>query len=282
MVSKAFALIKAFLMCTIGISALKIAGIPIVSLFFSTGNALALQPAADVSPNPLTVNIRNPFIPAHYHFGKTETGADTVAAANWVLRGTILSGDSGWVILENKQTGEQKWVARGEAVEGVRVKQVQRKRAGLENVSGVNQWALSLEQERKPSSPRPEMTFASTEVTEDKEKTLMVEAHEFFIKRSRLHKLIQKIPSFLNSLELILFEMESAPQGFLVSVGPQMMQLAPVGLEDGDLIRKINGVPVTSKETLIGVFDRFANEKDIVIEVDRENQIMEFTFHVQP
>lgn len=279
MFHKVLACFRALFAIWVGILTLHLIKIP-ANAFYNPANSLQANVYLPKATQPkILLGSKNPFLPNQNKslFASRTTKKEILA--DWVLCGTVVSGGKSKVILENKITGEQKWVSLGERVGENQIVSIKRKSVVLEKKRSQTQVVLSFDSSK--ALPKSDVQMARSFLTPSSE-VLKIKEHEFYVKKSLIRRLGQKIPSLVKSLELILFEMDTKPQGYLVSVGPQLMQMAPLGIEDGDLIRKVNGRPVTSETELLNVFQNIVYEKEIQVEIDRGDQIMNFTYHVQP
>jgi len=279
MFHRVLASLKALLCLWIGISIIHVIKIPILSILDLPASSQARVASPPRQPDLAAIS-KNPFFPFHKSYAN-ETPKKQLEK-NWILRGTVVTDSATWAVLEDKATGKQQLVQQGEVLGESRVTQISRNRVQLKNLNRGSELALFLEESQTNHLIQSEMKVAKSEPTELTEEVAQVTELEYVIKKNILKNLIQKIPSLVHSLELILFEIETGPVGYLVTAGPQLMKMAPIGLEDGDLLRKVNGKPLTSESAILNIFKDLARETEIKIEIDRDNQILEFTYHVQP
>ena len=279
MFHRLLASLKALLCIWIGISIMHVIKIPILSVLDLPASSQARVASPTRQPDLATLS-KNPFFP----FQKSVVNATLKKQLekNWILRGTVVADSATWAVLEDKATGEQQLVQQGEAFGESQVTQISRNRVQLKNLNRGTELVLSLEESQTNPLIQSEMKVAQSEPIELPEDVAQVSKLEYVIKRNLLKNLVQKIPTLVQTLELILFELDAGPQGYLVSAGPQLMKVAPIGLEDGDLLRKVNGKPLTSESAILNIFKNLSRETEIKIEIDRDDQILEFTYHVQP
>lgn len=264
--------LKALLILWIGIFACQIVKIPVLSWIKGPESALAgvvLPQGATLE----TAQIKNPFLPTSF---STSLLASKAIPTNWILKGTLLLGEESKVVLENAQTGSQLMLAEGEEFQGTRVVQIARNQVELENRLGHVTLSLDASLRQKKSA----VQFAATVKEPIKKREVARQVVE--VKKKTLDKLVRKIPELVKSFELILFEgYPPSPTGYLIAAGPQLMQMDPMGLEDGDVIKKIDGRNLRSEKDLFEVFQNLSSKKEIEIEVDRYQKEMVITYHVQ-
>ncbi len=269
MFHKVFIGLKAFLIIWIGIFTLQIVKVPVLSLVQGPYAA----PAPKMLPQRFASDfvVKNPFLPS----SAVKTAFTGRGFSNsWVLKGTLVLGNQAKVILENSQTGEQEMFSEGESVAGTRVMRIERNSVVLQNQK--QEWVLNLE-ETVLNKRESEAILLVT-----KKKQIEPIAKKMTISRKALNRLVRKVPDLIQSLELILFQgTHSGPKGFLIAVGPQLMMMDPLGFQDGDVIKTVNGVSLDSPQTLLDIFQRLESQSEIEVEIDRNQKDMVITFHVQ-
>jgi len=282
MFHKVYGCLRALMVVWIGASLLKAVEAPVFSFFSSDSRALANNALASRPVVSFDFASNNPFWPNNKR-GSRSFNSSALAKKEWILRGTIVSASGNLAILEDKMTKQQHLVSIGGVLNNQRVVEVKRNQVVLADLHQKKNWVLSL------VDTEVETSFVLALQGADALPQALVESeipqlkeNEFIIKRSFLRALVAKMPKLLSSLELILLEIERIPQGYLISVGPQLVQMAPIGLEDGDLIKKINGHVIDSEATLLAVFNEVTRQSEIKIEIDRNNELMTLTYHVQP
>ena len=261
--------LKAFLIVWIGIFTLQIVKIPILSWVYGPQTVQAGGVFAD-SFSANSSMLGNPFLPSARSIAlKVDS-----APARWALKGTLLLGEEAKAILEDGESGEQQMLAVGEAFGETEVLEIDRnevvlKQAGKKITLVLNNESLTRQPVRATAAVKKTISNEHNE-------------HQVKVKKRSLENLIQKVPELVHSAELILFQgLPPLPTGFLISVGPQMMMMDPMGLEDGDVIKRVDGTELDSEKTLFEVFNTLQSKKQIEVEVNRDDKDMVITYHVE-
>ncbi len=272
MFHQVFAGLQALLVFWIGIFALQIVKIPILSWVQGPETVLAASFFTDSFGAHSSLSLANPFLPSTQ---KVALVADSLPG-RWVLKGTLLLGEEAKAILEDPMTGEQQMLAVGETLGATEVLEIDRNEVVLEQ-AGKKVTLVLNESLRRQSGPT---RVASKQVIS---KEAVSNPHqEVKVKKRALENLIQKMPELVRSAELILFQgSPPLPNGYLISVGPQMMMMDPMGLEDGDVIKRVDGTELDSEKTLFEVFNMLQSKKQIEVEVNRDDKDMVITYHVE-
>lgn len=278
MVHQTFACIRALLYGWIGWAVLQTAGSWVFSPPFDASLPSGRVPIFTPSASFETLLNQNIFLPGCGL--KQSLAASAKETGEWILRGTFVGGSHSRAVVEEKESGRQKWVGVGDFLGDLRVVSVEREGVKLQGARGEIKLAFVRE-------GMPEVKFWAEEPvavakSEPQSEVQQVGQDEFLVRKSVLLTLAQQLPELLDSLGLILFEEKSGPAGYLIAEDVGMPTLRPIGIRDGDLIRKINGKPLESDQDLLRAFGVLAQQKEVQIEIDRDEEIRVLTYHVEP
>lgn len=278
MVHQTFACIRALLYGWIGWAVLQTAGSWVFSPPFDASSPGGRIPIFAPGTSFETLINQNIFLPGCGL--EPNLASSTQEAGEWILRGTLVRGNHSRAVVENKETGRQKWVGAGDFLGDLQVVSVQREGMRLQGAKG--EIKLAFGRQGMPEIKFSAETPVAVAKSEPQSEVQQVGRDEFLVRKSVLLTLAQQLPELLDSLGLILFEEKSGPAGYLIAEDEGMPTLRPIGIRDGDLIRKINGKPLENDQDLLRAFGVLAQQKEVQIEIDRDEEIRVMTYHVEP
>ena len=105
--------------------------------------------------------------------------------------------------------------------------------------------------------------------------------NHWLIERSKVDAALANLPQLLTQARLIPNFIGGKSDGFrLVSINPNSF-FADIGLQEGDVLERINGVEVKDPQNLLKAFEQLRNEANINVDVQRQSQPMTLAYEIR-
>ncbi len=104
---------------------------------------------------------------------------------------------------------------------------------------------------------------------------------EFVVDESEVENALANINQLLTQIRVVPNFQDGKADGFKVfAIKPDSI-FAKVGLQNGDVIRKVNDQDITSPEKAFGLFQELRNEKNLSVEISRRGQTQNFSYEIR-
>ncbi len=196
---------------------------------------------------------------------------------NGQVLATVVSDDPGWSFATIKSADETMLYRPGMLVDGneltfISWRYVFFKQGGGECYYDI--WAAPKEKEagrRRPLRPwmgagaenRPKPNMPGIEILSDTKRR---------IDRSVVENALADQDALLKSARVLPYEKDGKVQGFKVYGIRQTGLLGQLGLSNGDIIQKINGVAITSADQALAAYAKFKTDQKIKVDLTRRGQ----------
>lgn len=108
-----------------------------------------------------------------------------------------------------------------------------------------------------------------------------VAANHFQIDRSKVDAVLSNLPQLLTQARLIPNFAGGRSDGFrLINIKPSSFY-AQVGLQDGDVLRRVNGIEVNDAPNLLKAFELLRNEAQINLDLNRASQPTTLVYEIR-
>ncbi len=191
-----------------------------------------------------------------------------VAAAptqlNVRLLGTVMAGRRSSAVMKVGSGKEKVIFLGGDIQPGLVLKQVE---AGAIVVSNHGRMERVLMARGKPLTSAVDNTLAAPE------------QHQFT--RTAIQAQMRNLPKLLTGVLAVPHQMNGVPDGFLLQDIVPGSLYAQAGLQNGDVVNKVNGQDVTTQEQGIALFKSLQNAQSIDLEITRTGarQRLHFDIH---
>ncbi len=197
----------------------------------------------------------------------------TVSRLRIKLVGTVVAGDKSAAVVVMRGGKEQQLFFVGESMQpGVVLQQVE---AGAIVVDhGGKLERIEIQQSKKnigafmPSKqvaslpqPRPGMSRK--------------------VSRSMLDSQLRNFPQLLSQARVVPHFENGKPDGFLISEIVSGSLYDKIGLQNGDLIRKVNGVEITGPQQAMAMFQKLQEATSIDVEIQRAGNVQQVHYDIQ-
>jgi len=195
----------------------------------------------------------------------------------------IQDGQSFAVIELNRET---KVVPEGQPVtEGALLAQVLADRIRVNRQGTLQEYLLYLPETAKQPAPRnrrgrtPVRPEPVTQETSDTIRS--VGEDKWWIDKREIEKAIANITQIMTKVRVVPIFTEGQPDGFKVFAIRPSSLFAKIGLQNGDVLKRINGVELQGPEQAFEAYQRLIGETSIQIDLLRREENRTFNYEIR-
>jgi general secretion pathway protein C len=198
------------------------------------------------------------------------------------LIGTVVGGpEQSFAIIEDRQSRTQELYQIDDMVQDqARVMSIDRCKVVV--LRGESQEIIECPQPDDKSQKRaaPVLYTGSTE-REGGFAVKQTSDTEYVVDESEVQNALANINQLLTQIRVVPNFQDGRPDGFKVfAIKPESI-FAKVGLQNGDVIRKVNNNDITSPEKAFQLFQELRNEKDFTVEISRRGQTQSLSYEIR-
>jgi len=101
------------------------------------------------------------------------------------------------------------------------------------------------------------------------------------IDRREIENAVDNLPQLMAKARLIPNINDGKPDGFRIFAIMEGSLYAKIGLQNGDILHRVNGVDVKDPQNLLKVFEQLKDESAIVVDLVRNNQKETFNYEIR-
>ncbi|MFZ2631004.1 MAG: type II secretion system protein GspC [Desulfosalsimonadaceae bacterium] len=202
---------------------------------------------------------------------------------NLKLLGTITGGvaDSEYAVIEDVQKRKQGLYRAGDAIVNARIKAILRKKVVL-SVDGKDEVLLMDEDKNKPKKQvRPGFPDASDEF----DPALPDESDEIDesvnIDREKINDSLKNINQLMSQVKVRPHFKDGKPDGLLLSHVQQNSIFNEMGLQNGDIVKGVNGKEIQSVDDALKFYDSLKSSTSVEIQIERQNDMMTIGYQIK-
>jgi general secretion pathway protein C len=195
------------------------------------------------------------------------------------LIGTVVGeGDTSYAIIENQMTREQILYRLGELIDNqARITQIDRDEVVLLMGDTQRRLRLYLEEEE----PGPGTTGTTGAATPQQGGVVKVTPNQWVLDRQEIAAALDNLPQLLTKARVVPNFSAGKPDGFRIfSIVPDSF-FSKIGLQNGDVLQRINGVEVKDPENFMKVFQQLKGETSVTLDLVRNNQKQTFAYEIR-
>jgi len=216
----------------------------------------------------------------------TPSGDTTLAVAaniaNLKLLGTATGlRDRAFAIFEDQTTRNQLLYREGETISpGVQLIQVGWDRVTIDR-EGQRE-TLLLPRESPPSAPSSPVTPISTTTPDNKDGVRQVAPDTFHIDRREVDHAVSHLSDLFTQVRAVPYTSQGgATQGFrLFSIKPDSL-IERIGLKNGDVVQRVNGVEITDPSTAFTLLQDMQGRSQVRVDVLRNHQPTTLSYEIR-
>ncbi|MBI3621924.1 MAG: hypothetical protein HY208_07050 [Nitrospirae bacterium] len=196
-----------------------------------------------------------------------------VIEATHHLVGTVTGGgDFGFAVLEEKSNSAQNLYRVGDLLPGgAQLVGIERYAITI-RVGGALQ-QLAVQEEVPGAAPAGGPSAAAGGVRE-------VAANHWLIDRGKIEAALANLPKLLTQARLIPNFIGGKANGFQVLSMQPGSFFTEIGLKEGDVLQRINGVEVNDPQNLLKAFEQLRNEAAINVDLQRRSQPVTLAYEI--
>ena len=219
-------------------------------------------------------------------------------SSSFSLLGTIVGDKTKTAMLKIISSGETGFFDEGEVIDGqAKLEKVERNLVIISR-NGVKEMLYLFEEkdaktgapiasipQQYISPPPPSYSYPSNQpspIIQPGGPTAVqvrrIGENSFEVRKDNFSQAINNIGSLLTQARAIPYIIDGKIEGFrLISITPGSLYDS-IGIRNGDIIKNINGVPISSPETALRVFSDLKNESQFRVEVVREGRNLTLSY----
>ena len=200
----------------------------------------------------------------------------SLTSLNCTLIGTIISetGES-WAVIHDNQTNRQDRYTIGSTVSGAKVVMVLRNKVIL-NIDGRDELlVMGIEKIRsaKPDGEKSDISGApEKEPSKISKAASKGDAMNNTLSRELIRDNISNMAQMMSKVRVVPFIRDGQPEGFRVSQIKDDSIFKSMGLQNGDVIKSINGQDILSAEDMMRAYSTLKDSSSFSISIMRGNQ----------
>ncbi len=194
------------------------------------------------------------------------------------LLGTVVAGDNSAAIISLDGSGEQQVVIVGSAIEpGVKLFAVEAEAIVVERGGMLERVSLELEAKLVSAAAMTATDMNSVPGTT----TASGANRQQQVDRTMLQKQISDFPSLMSEARVVPHFLDGESDGFVITdivIGSLYQQ---VGLQNGDIIRKVNGEQVSNAQQAMAMYKALESATSIDLELMRAGQVQQVHYDIR-
>jgi general secretion pathway protein C len=205
---------------------------------------------------------------------RASESAKVVTSASYRLVGTVTGPDSHcWAILQEGTDRKQIIVPLHGDVDGGKVVRIFRNRIHIQR-QGKEEVLSIVEEEILPRSTASPATSLGGVVTK-------LSANRFLVNREDVNGAVGNINQFMTQARIRPHFVMGRPGGFSVSEIRPGSLIEKLGLQNNDVIKKVNGQAITKPEEVFQAYSQLQRDSNIEVEIERGNRSEVFRYEIR-
>jgi general secretion pathway protein C len=235
-------------------------------LRLAAGDEVAAPPAIAATPPPRLPGPLGSYavIAARDLFNPASDEADRGVTDGLKLWGVGLYGDRGRAVIEDVDAGRQELYGVGDTVRGARITSIAWDRVTLEHDGMEATLELSPPGDVAAVPPAaPQATAAGAG------RIRRTGTDAFIVDRRELAGAVDNMSGLMTQLRAVAEVTDGRPAGFRLFQIKDDSVFRRLGLQDGDVVQRVNGSPVSDPQSLLGFLERLQHEPRVAIDIVR-------------
>jgi type II secretion system protein C len=207
------------------------------------------------------------------------------APLSMTLIGTAVgSGGASYAIIEDIKTKEQLLYRVGDLLlDDSKVAKITRNRVEIRRGSEVEVLEVSLNpEETKPGAqPLPAPAAQVTPKGLPGNNVRQVSRNRWILDRREVESAVDNLPQLLTKARIIPNFTDGKPDGFRIFAITEDSLYSKIGLQNGDILHRVNGIEVKDPSNFMKVFEQLKDEASITVDLVRNNQKETFGYEIR-
>ncbi|MDF1562216.1 MAG: type II secretion system protein GspC [Deltaproteobacteria bacterium] len=222
---------------------------------------------------------------------ETTPGDEVPTTINATLVATIVADpeDYSAAVITDNNSRETSVYGIGDLLQGAAtVVKVEERRVLLNN-RGRTEY-LEMDGEAKPGATAGGAVAAVTPASADKEEEKegeigdgirKVAENEYVVAQEEIEKTLSNLNTIATQARIVPAFKNGVAQGFkLFSIRPGSLY-AKIGIQNGDVIKKINGYDINSPDKALEVYQKLKDARDVTVELERRGRTVKKSYSIE-
>jgi len=195
------------------------------------------------------------------------------------LSGTAVAEDPMYsfaVIRDDQQGGKQKLLQIGNKIQGAELRSIFWRKVILMR-DGREEMLVMKEPEGGSSASRVRQPDRRTESSAVRK----VDDENYVVDRDEFEKMISNVNRFMTQLRVRPYFINGKPAGYMVSDIRNGSVIEELGIQNGDILKSVNGAPVTRPEQAFAAYQQLNQEAELTLEIQRNLQTHVLNYQIR-
>ena len=200
---------------------------------------------------------------------------------NLKLFGTITGNDNiDYAVIEDTQKRKQGLYKNGDTLQNAEIKMILRKKVVL-NVNGKDE-ILSMEDDKKNVSRRPSPRYnEEPSYDPDMEEEAYDVEETVSIDREEINNSLKNINQLMSQVKVRPHFKDGKPNGLLLSHVQQNSIFKDMGLQNGDIVKGVNGKEIQSVDDALKFYDNLKSSSSVELQIERQGEQLSINYQIE-
>jgi general secretion pathway protein C len=199
---------------------------------------------------------------------------------NLKLFGTITGrSDHGYAVIEDTQKRKQGLYKKGDAIQNAEIKRILRKKVVL-NVNGKDE--ILLMEEDKPNKAKKRKQPSSLRKNQNPLDDERFGSDETLsIDREKINSSLKNINQLMSQVKVRPHFKDGKPNGLLLSHVKQNSIFKDMGLQNGDIVKGVNGKDIQSVDDALKFYDNLKSSNSVELQIERKGEGLSINYQIE-
>lgn len=198
---------------------------------------------------------------------------------NLKLFGTITGRDTqDYAVIEDTQKRKQGLYKKGDAIQNAEIKLVLRKKVVL-SVNGKDE--ILLMEDDKPNAAKKTRKPSPLRDREEEEDDPFGSGETVNIDREKINSSLKNINQLMSQVKVRPHFKDGKPNGLLLSHVQQNSIFKDMGLQNGDIVKGVNGKDIESVDDALKFYDNLKSSNDVELQIERKGDPMSINYQIE-
>jgi type II secretion system protein C len=189
--------------------------------------------------------------------------------------------DISFAVIEDLQSKEQIFYHLNDRlIDQVRIDQIQRNQVRLAYAGGNDILRLQLDEERS-ATPSPSEPLVAKNPNEEQRGIRKLASNRWVLDRHEVEHNLDNLNQLMTQARVIPNFSDGKPDGFKVFAIVPDSFYEKIGLQNGDVLERVNGIEISDPESFLKVFQHLKDENNISVDVVRNSQKETMSYEIQ-
>jgi general secretion pathway protein C len=196
---------------------------------------------------------------------------------NLKLFGTITGRDEqDYAVIEDTQKRKQGLYKKGDAIQNAEIKLVLRKKVVL-SVNGKDEILLMEEDKKDTSNKRKKPSPLHGRAVEDR----FDPGETVNIDREKINSSLKNINQLMSQVKVRPHFKDGKPNGLLLSHVQQNSIFKDMGLQNGDIVKGVNGKEIQSVDDALKFYDNLKSSPAVELQIERKGNPLSINYQIE-